>query len=80
MGTRVGIVTLAQEARFQLVDDAGVAQLFILSRSAAAEPAQLPELQRCRTRVRVDYRAAPNLIALSAERITLLGEAGAGAP
>ncbi len=39
--TMDGVVTVVQESRFQLTDDAGVSHLFILSPDAAAEPDQL---------------------------------------
>ena len=53
-----GVVTIVQEGRFQLVDDAGVAHLFLLGHAAAADPEQLAPLQREQARVRVTYRAA----------------------
>ena len=58
-----GVVTVVQESRFQLTDDAGVSHLFLLSQGAAAEPDQLPPLQRRQSRVRVEYEPAPHLIA-----------------
>ena len=71
MNIITGIVTLAQESRFQLVDDAGIAHHFVLSHSAAAEPSQLGALQRPQTRVRVRWQDAPNMIAKVARRIEL---------
>jgi hypothetical protein len=68
-----GIVMFVQESRFQLLDGNGVAHHFLLSRNAAAEPQQLPTLQRCQARVRVTYRPAPDLIAHEAMAIRLLG-------
>ena len=67
-----GLVTIVQEGRFQLVDDAGVAHLFLLSHAAAADPEQLVPLQREQARVRVNYRPTPRLIAHTAERLVLL--------
>jgi hypothetical protein len=67
-----GVVTLVQESRFQLVDDEGIAHLFLLSHSASAEPSQLGPLQKRQARVRVGYERAPNLIANLAHRIALL--------
>jgi hypothetical protein len=57
-----GIVAIVQEGRFVLTDDAGVSHFFVLSPSAAAEPAQLAALQRRQARVRVRYRPATKLI------------------
>ena len=39
--TMCGVVTIVQEGRFQMTDDAGVSHLFILAHTAAAEPQQL---------------------------------------
>ncbi len=72
MPTAEGVVTIVQEGRFQLIDDAGVAHLFLLGRGAAAEPEQLPPLQHRQARVRVRYREAPTLIGRVAQRIDLL--------
>ena len=69
-----GIVTIVQEGRFQLLDDNGVAHLFLLGHQAAAETEQLPPLQRRQARVRVSYKPAPDLIGHQAYRITLLGD------
>jgi hypothetical protein len=66
-----GIVTIVQEGRFQLIDDNGVAHLFLLGYGAAVEPEQLPPLQHAQTRVRVSYRPAPDLIGHRAVRIML---------
>lgn len=72
MDTMVGTVIYAQESRFQLVDRDGIAHLFILSPSAAAEPEQLPALQRDQARVRVGYVPAEDLLAHKALRIDRL--------
>ena len=69
--TMVGIVLLAQESRFQLRDDAGVAHHFILAANAGAEPAQLAALQRRQARIEVRYTPAKNLIGNSASAIRL---------
>ena len=73
MRTMEGLVTLAQESRFQLVDDRGVAHLFILSHGASAEASHLAELQRRQLRVKVRYESATNLIANVAKRVDLCG-------
>ncbi len=67
-----GMVTIVQESRFQLIDDDGVAHLFLLSRHAAAEPADLAPLQHRQTRIRVHYRKARNLIGQMASSIGVL--------
>jgi hypothetical protein len=67
-----GRVIFAQESRFQLLDGNGVAHHFILSHAAAAEPEQLPALQRSQARVRVRYRPAPDMIAHTATIIQML--------
>ena len=67
-----GRVIFAQESRFQLLDANGVAHHFILSYTAAADPEQLPALQRSQARVRVGYRPAPDMIAHAATVIRLL--------
>jgi len=67
-----GLVIIAQEGRFQLVDDAGVAHLFLLGHAAAADAEQLGPLQRKQARVRVTYRPAEGMIAHIAERLVLL--------
>jgi len=67
-----GLVIIVQEGRFQLVDDAGVAHLFLLGHAASADPEQLAPLQRKQARVRVTYRPVKRLIAHVAERLVLL--------
>jgi hypothetical protein len=57
-----GVVTIVQESRFQLTDDAGVGHLFTVGHACGAEPGQLAQLQRRQARVRVRYTAAPNAI------------------
>ena len=64
-----GVVTIVQEGRFQLTDEAGVSHHFILSHSALAETGQLQPLQARQAKVRVKYSDAPGVIALIAHRI-----------
>ncbi len=71
MRTMSGVVTLVQESRFQLVDDGGIAHLFLLSHGAGAEPSQLGDLQRQQARVRVGFEVASNMIANVARTIEL---------
>jgi len=54
--TMNGTITVVQERRFQLVDDGGVAHLFLLAHDAAADPAALEDALRSGARVRVSYR------------------------
>jgi len=75
MKSMEGVVTLAQESRFQLLDDGGVAHLFVLAHGAAAEPSQLGGLQRRQARVRVAYVESTNLIANIARKIELCDDA-----
>jgi len=65
-----GVVTVAQEGRFQLTDDHGVGHLFILGHLCGTEPGCLPALQRRQARIRVKYAAAPNMIAYVAHAIS----------
>jgi hypothetical protein len=58
-----GIITLAQEGRFQLVSDQGIAKLFMLAHSAPIEPQDLPALVGSQARVTVTYDEPPDLIA-----------------
>lgn len=75
MPVATGIIVLAQESRFRLVDDEGRGRMFILSRKAGVEPQDLPHLQRGQTRVRVVYDDAPNLVAALAREIYAQGNA-----
>jgi hypothetical protein len=68
-----GVVTIVQEGRFQMTDDAGVSHLFILGHAAAAEPQQLASLQARQARVRVHYKPAANLIGNTVHAIDLAG-------
>ncbi len=65
-----GVVTIAQESRFQLTDRHGVGHLFILGHSCGTEPSQLPALQHRQARINVRYKQAPNMIANIATSIT----------
>ena len=67
-----GVVTIVQEGRFQLTDDAGVGHLFLLSPHAGAETEQLTPLQGRQARVRVKYKPASNLIGNVVSAIFLL--------
>lgn len=69
-----GIVTLVQEGRFLMQSDSGECQLFILAHDAAAEPDQLPQLQRDQAHVRVRFKPGKGVIAMVAHRIERLPE------
>ncbi len=75
MPTTEGVVTIVQEGRFQMIDDAGTAHLFVLGHAAAAEPAQLAPLQRRQARLRVTYLDGGGIIGRVASRIVVLGGA-----
>ena len=75
MATMDGRITLVQESRFQLTDEAGVGHLFTLSPWCAAEPAQLVPLARSQTPVRVKYGAGKDVIGHLARRIDLRADA-----
>jgi hypothetical protein len=69
--TMLGTVIIVQESRFQLIDDAGVAHLFVLGHDTLAEPDQLEPLQRRQARVRVAYSSPRNVIGLVAHSVDL---------
>ncbi len=64
-----GVITIVQEGRFQMTDDAGVSHLFILGHAAAAETEQLDAIRRGTARVRVRFEEPGNLIGNVATRI-----------
>jgi hypothetical protein len=67
-----GVVTIVQEGRFQLTDDAGVSHHFVLGSHALAETDQLAPLARTQARVNVKYKQALGIISFQADRIELL--------
>ncbi len=71
MDSMEGIVTIVQEGRFMLTDDAGASHLFILDPMAAAETEQLTPLQARQARVRVRYETPRNVIGLVARSISV---------
>lgn len=50
-----GVITLAQEHRFQLIDDQGMRRLFIVAHGAAVQGRDLERLARSRRPVTVFY-------------------------
>ncbi len=69
--TMEGVVTIVQESRFQLTDDAGVGHLFTVGHACGTEPGQLAGLQRRQSRIRVSYKPAPNTIGNIAQSISV---------
>lgn len=67
-----GVVTIAQEGRFQLTDEEGVSHLFTLSPHMWAEPDDLEALQREQAHVRVSYKPTHNQIGYLATRLDRL--------
>ena len=63
MKSAEGVITLAQEGRFELVTDSGRVMQFVLGHDAAIEPQDLPPLKREQRRIRVDYTEPSRLIA-----------------
>ena len=55
MNTAYGVITLAQEHRFQLVDDQGNKRLFILAHGSAVQGSDLERLERSHRHVAVFY-------------------------
>jgi hypothetical protein len=68
-----GKLTLVQEQRFQLIDDGGVAHLFIAAPDVSLKPADLRRILRSQQRVRVQYKESPALIARIATAIDTAG-------
>jgi hypothetical protein len=64
-----GRLSLVQEERFQLVDDRGVAHLFLVAPDVSLKPADLRDILRSGQPVRVEYEEAPTLIAHIAKAI-----------
>ncbi len=75
MATMDGRITLAQESRFQLTDEAGVGHLFTLSPWCAVEPQQLVPLAESQVPVRIRYKPGVDVIGHVAQRIDLRGAA-----
>jgi len=64
-----GVVTIAQESRFQLTDEEGVSHLFVLSPHMLPECDDLEPLQREQAKVRVTFESARNILGYLAQRI-----------
>lgn len=76
MPTMTGTVTIVQESRFQLTDDAGVSHLFLLGHASMAEPEQLVPLQHTQARVRVTYMQPGNIIGMVARSVEVFDASG----
>jgi hypothetical protein len=72
VATVSGIVTVAQENRFQLALDGGGTRLFVVTHNAAIDPDQLAALQAQQAHVVVTFRPVDELIADEARAITEL--------
>ena len=66
-----GTLSVVQEERFQLVDDRGVAHLFLVASGLALKPADLRAFLRDRQEVTVEYEESPTLIARIATAIRI---------
>jgi hypothetical protein len=64
-----GTVTIVQEGRFQLTDEAGVSHLFVLGTRAGLEPAQLAPLAARQARIGVRFKPGRGLLAGVVEAI-----------
>jgi hypothetical protein len=64
-----GIITLAQEERFQLQDAEGVCRLFVLAHDAPLELVDLQALEKSGVPVRVEHGDAKGLVAAVAQDV-----------
>ncbi len=69
MATVSGVVTIAQENRFQLALDGGGTRIFVLGHDVGIDPDQLAVLQAKQSRVSVTFRPIGELIAAEARSI-----------
>ncbi len=67
-----GVITLAQESRFQITDSAGISHQAVLSPRAAMEPDQLVGLVHSGARVRLSYQTTDEVISLIARSVRVL--------
>jgi hypothetical protein len=73
-----GVLTILQESRFLLVDDAGIAHLFLLGPHALAEADQLEPLLRRQARLRVRYTEPRSILGRVAHAVEALEPPWAG--
>jgi hypothetical protein len=64
-----GIITLAQEGRFELVTEGGRVMQFVLAHNARIEPQDLPSLRRQGWHLRVEYTEPTHIIGHVAHRL-----------
>jgi hypothetical protein len=64
-----GKLSVVQEERFQLIDDHGVAHLFMVAADVSLKPADLRAILRSERAVSVEYEESPTLIARIATAI-----------
>lgn len=69
MNTLRGVITLAQEHRFQLVDNQGVTRLFILAHGAKVQGRDLERLEKSGIAVMVFYTGSDMMNAYNAHDI-----------
>ncbi len=72
MRTIDGVVTILQESRFQLVDEAGAGHTMVLDSGSSAEPDQLERLAATQARVQVRYSECADVIGLLAHDVAAL--------
>lgn len=74
-----GVITVAQENRFQLAVDGGGTRLFVLSHRASIDPSQLAALRSAQARVAVAFRPLEGMIAAEARGVAEIpGETSIG--
>ena len=67
-----GVITLAQEGRFQITDGDGVSHQAVLSPRARLEPDQLVGLVRSGARVRVGFEKTREVISVVVRSVRVL--------
>ncbi len=72
MRTMDGVMTLAQESRFQITDGDGVSHQAVLSPRARLEPDQLVGLVRSGVRVRLGFTTTPKVMSLIAHSVRVV--------
>lgn len=69
MKTASGVITVVQEHRFQLEDDDGRHQLFILAHDAEQEWSDLKRFEKTNSHVTVSYSEIDTLVARTAHEV-----------
>jgi hypothetical protein len=73
-----GVITLAQEGRFELVTETGRVLQFVLAHNAAIEPQDLPPLQRSQQAVEIEYTEPSRIIGCLAHTLRTSGKSAKG--